>query len=103
VRTTDDGAINWQDILLIYTVHPSWGTGETLKEQRVIRNPTVDNVAEWLRRWIANPLLFERVSSNLTVVGFTFLPVFVARLHFLVFDTIRSHMGQGLIPVTRNP
>ena len=27
-----------------------------------------DNVAEWLRRWIANPLLIERVSSNLTVV-----------------------------------
>jgi hypothetical protein len=27
-----------------------------------------DNVAEWLRRWIANPLLYERVSSNLTVV-----------------------------------
>jgi hypothetical protein len=25
-------------------------------------------VAEWLRRWIANPLLYERVSSNLTVV-----------------------------------
>ena len=29
-----------------------------------------DNVAEWLRRWIANPLLFERVSSNLTTVVF---------------------------------
>ena len=27
-----------------------------------------DIVAEWLRRWIANPLLFERVSSNLTDV-----------------------------------
>ncbi len=27
-----------------------------------------DTVAEWLRRWIANPLLFERVSSNLTRV-----------------------------------
>jgi hypothetical protein len=27
-----------------------------------------DNVAEWLRRWIANPLLFERESSNLSVV-----------------------------------
>jgi hypothetical protein len=29
-----------------------------------------DDVAEWLRRWIANPLLIERVSSNLTVVAF---------------------------------
>ena len=27
-----------------------------------------DDVAEWLRRWIANPLGFARVSSNLTVV-----------------------------------
>jgi hypothetical protein len=27
-----------------------------------------DNVAEWLRRWIANPLLYERESSNLSVV-----------------------------------
>jgi hypothetical protein len=31
---------------------------------------TNDSVAEWLRRWIANPLLFERVSSNLTTVAF---------------------------------
>ena len=31
-----------------------------------------DIVAEWLRRWIANPLLFERVSSNLIDVVFTF-------------------------------
>jgi hypothetical protein len=25
-------------------------------------------VAEWLRRWIANPLLYERESSNLSSV-----------------------------------
>ena len=29
-----------------------------------------DSVAEWLRRWIANPLLFERKSSNLFTVDF---------------------------------
>ena len=29
-----------------------------------------DIVAEWLRRWIANPLFFERVSSNLTDVEY---------------------------------
>ena len=29
-----------------------------------------DTVAEWLRRWIANPLLFERESSNLSSVEF---------------------------------
>ena len=36
-------------------------------------NPCVcltDSVAEWLRRWIANPLLFERKSSNLFTVDF---------------------------------
>ena len=27
------------------------------------------NVTEGLRRWIANPFLFERESSNLSVVG----------------------------------
>ena len=27
-----------------------------------------DNVAEWLRRWIANPLISDRGSSNLPVV-----------------------------------
>ncbi|EJK70021.1 hypothetical protein THAOC_08659, partial [Thalassiosira oceanica] len=31
-----------------------------------LTHPQQDIVAEWLRRWIANPLLFERVSSNLT-------------------------------------
>ena len=32
-----------------------------------------DTVAEWLRRWIANPLLFERESSNLSGVAILFL------------------------------
>ena len=33
-----------------------------------------DTVAEWLRRWIANPLLFERESSNLSGVAiFSFI------------------------------
>ncbi len=29
---------------------------------------TSSSVDEWLRQWIANPLLIERVSSNLTAV-----------------------------------
>ena len=29
-----------------------------------------DIVAEWLRRWIANPLFIERESSNLSDVEF---------------------------------
>lgn len=33
-----------------------------------------DTVAVTLRRWIANPLLFERVSSNLTGVVFLLQP-----------------------------
>jgi hypothetical protein len=41
-------------------------------------------VAEWLRRWIANPLLFERVSSNLTVVVFK------------IFDFYLGHSGVPL-------
>ena len=32
-----------------------------------------DSVAKWLRRWIANPLLFERVNSNLTTVDIILL------------------------------
>ena len=39
------------------------------KQKRKLQIP--DTVAEWLRRWIANPLLFERVSSNLTTVVLT--------------------------------
>jgi hypothetical protein len=34
-----------------------------------------DIVAEWLRRWIANPLLFERASSNLADVDSSFVRV----------------------------
>jgi hypothetical protein len=32
-------------------------------------------VAEWLRRWIANPLFSERESSNLSVVEVVLLPI----------------------------
>ena len=41
-----------------------------------------DSVAEWLRRWIANPLLFERVGSNPTTVDLYFL------VNYLVFPSI---------------
>ena len=38
------------------------------------RRAGCDTVAEWLRRWIANPLLFERESSNLSGVAiFSFI------------------------------
>ena len=33
-----------------------------------IRREGFDNVAEWLRRWTANPMVSDRVSSNLIVV-----------------------------------
>ena len=33
-------------------------------------------MAEWLRRWIANPLFFERASSNLADVDIHFLALF---------------------------
>jgi hypothetical protein len=44
------------------------------------RNVCVDEVAEWLRRWTANPLGSARVSSNLILVelffGLQFIVVF---------------------------
>ena len=42
-------------------------TGRTKHKNRTRKQ---DTVAEWLRRWIANPLLFERESSNLSGVDF---------------------------------
>ena len=45
-----------------------------------------DNVAEWLRRWIANPLDFVRVSSNLTIVDFLGLGLLLF-IGFTLFDT----------------
>lgn len=44
-----------------------------------------DSVAEWLRRWIANPLLFERASSNLAVVAFVLL-LLQLLIHFYSSD-----------------
>ena len=38
-----------------------------------LRHIDEDTVAEWLRRWIANPLLFERESSNLSSVDFLYI------------------------------
>src|SRR3989442_313452 len=35
--------------------------------------PSSDEVAEWLRRWTANPMGSARVSSNLILVGFHFV------------------------------
>ena len=46
---------------------------------------SVDSVAEWLRRWIANPLLFERASSNLaTVVIFAFFGAIAFLFYFVI-------------------
>ena len=42
-------------------------------------SPFQDIVAEWLRRWIANPLFFERESSNLSDVGDNFATLVVDR------------------------
>ena len=39
-------------------------------------------MAEWLRRWIANPLLFERVSSNLTSVDISVFVIFFNKTFF---------------------
>jgi hypothetical protein len=41
-----------------------WEIWECGKDHRVW-----DEVAEWLRRWTANPLCFARVGSNPILVG----------------------------------
>ena len=47
--------------------------------------PSVDDiVAEWLRRWIANPLLFERVGSNPTIVVVFILWLISLRDHIII-------------------
>jgi hypothetical protein len=38
-----------------------------------IFQPKQDKVAEWLRRWTANPLGSARVSSNLILVEFLYI------------------------------
>ena len=45
-----------------------------------------DIVGEWLWRWIANPLLFERESSNLSDVDFLVLSEAFTRICFSLSD-----------------
>ena len=45
-----------------------------------------DIVADWLRRWIANLLLFERQSSNLSDVDFLVLSEAFTRICFSLSD-----------------
>ena len=45
-------------------------------------------MAEWLRRWIANPLLFERASSNLATVVFNFFASCCDKLFLVLNPTI---------------
>ena len=41
---------------------------------------STDEVAEWLRRWTANPLCSARVGSNpILVDNFFFFPLFLSR------------------------
>ena len=47
-----------------------------------------DKVAEWLRRWIANPLCSARVGSNPILVEF-FSKIYLCRI-FLIFMVITS-------------
>jgi len=50
-----------------------------------------DIVAEWLRRWIANPLLFERASSNLADVDSFFAHVQTRTCtHLIPLDVINQ-------------
>ena len=64
-----------------------------------------DIVAEWLRRWIANPLFIERVSSNLTDVG-TLLVCWFGRLAhgYIHHHVFQRHGRQNRIvsPLSRS-
>ena len=62
-----------------------------LKYKQVVRCNT-DILAEWLRRWIANPLLFERESSNLSDVETLFAPwlLIVSTAVERIIITVRS-------------
>ena len=42
-----------------------------------------DSVAEWLRRWIANPLLFERAGSNPAAVGLIFASTYTEKARMI--------------------
>ena len=50
-----------------------------------------DSVAEWLRRWIANPLLYERVGSN---------PITVEDNNFVSWDSRRQPLVVGSTPIS---
>ena len=65
--------------------------------EKFLRVKDSDTVAEWLRRWIANPLLFERVSSNLT--GVDILP-FAAVLHYQESMMISTTISFNLMSMT---
>ena len=65
--------------------------------REIYRVKDSDTVAEWLRRWIANPLLFERVSSNLT--GVDILP-FAAVLHYQESMMISTTISFNLMSMT---
>uniref|UniRef100_A0A0R3RH27 DB domain-containing protein n=1 Tax=Elaeophora elaphi TaxID=1147741 RepID=A0A0R3RH27_9BILA len=65
----------------IRKLHPSRSdTNDKIRRQQGITHETgtwaVDQVAEWLRRWTANPLGFPRVSSNLIPVAICAGPCF---------------------------
>jgi hypothetical protein len=53
--------------------------------------PSADTVAEWLRRWIANPLLFERACSNHACVVIQFCPTGRCQDELLSTSTINNN------------
>ena len=58
-----------------------------------------DIVAEWLRRWIANPLLFERESSYLSDVGHGGEIPYAKHL----LTILKLHFGVAMIVIHQNP
>ena len=84
-----NGCMHWRNIIedyIYYIITLTW---------------SYDTVAEWLRRWIANPLLFERTSWNLALVmiWLNMTPLAVVMVHavcvllvLFCFDLLECHV-----------
>ena len=71
-----------------------------LRDETRFRNAILallpDEVAEWLRRWTANPLGSARVGSNPILVAFWFYGVMVSTLDFESSDP-SSNLGRTFL------
>ena len=63
----------------------------------------LDKVAEWLRRWTANPLCSARVGSNPILVAFFFSPTEIFLHRIVCINTSQALMRTMLLPHANSP